>query len=549
MDEVQGADGVMWTWGAPSSARGGSIPRAFSVASEPVAAAEPAPSAPGSGDDADLARAEALRAEEEWFAAGLTVCRPTPPPETEVPVLEAPAVPVDEAPLAVEAPPVAAASGEPAQDLPPGGTPDEVARAEQEWEAAGLTVRRPILPIERLEPLLEPPPEEPRHEEPVAIEDPGPALAPQDENDDGYEGRHHAAEEHARALRAAEDAAGERAGSWSDPGSPAEPGLAFEPGPVAEPEPVGEMLSEGAPVTVPDPVPDAGPTPETVVPQPGSSNSPDRAEGWNGPQGGPQWEQQAQPTPGQWPGQEPWPHDGGLHPESAEQAWQQQPTESPAVAPDSAAEPAAQQPTGQVWDPRQQRWVQPEPAHETAYETAYETTYEPLSAAATTPAAQGVDPAYTWRGERGELYVWDGYQWVLQPASASASPLVPEQVSAQPQAAVEHTWDGPNGEYWVWDGYQWVQRARPVAAASAGGPTQVATWSQQPAEVTPPEHTWVGPNGEYWVWDGYQWVQRERPAVTAQGAAVQTWTGDDGQVWEWDPAGSQWHRRQPGGRH
>ena len=212
--------------------------------------------------------------------------------------------------------------------------------------------------------------------------------------------------------------------------------------------------------------------------------------GWNGAQGGPEWEQRAQPTPGQWPGQQPWPHDGGQHPEAAERLeppWHQRAARSPA-----GAEPALQQPTGQVWDPRQQRWVEPEPDH------GPELDHQPTSASASTPpastpTAHAVDPAYTWRGKRGELYVWDGFHWVLQPESLATSLAVPQQAMAQPQPTAEHTWDGPNGEYWVWDGYQWVQRERPTASA--------------PVEPAP------------------------------------TRTGDDGRVWEWDAAESRWHRQ------
>ena len=506
MDEMQGTEGVRWTWGAPESARGATLPRNPAadaggryVATPPAEGADPAAAAPPAATpgSAAEAEAEAARAEEEWFAAGLTVPRPTPPPEAVAP-------PVAHTP--VGSPPAAAPPVDSPSVDPPSTPPDQVTRAEQERETAGVTAHRPIVPTE---PALVAPPEDVRHEETPAIVDAGLAPTPQDERDDGYEGRHHAAEEQARARQAAEEQARERAA--------ADASLAVVR------EPVVEMMSEGAPVASPDRVADAGPVPETVgKPVPGSATRSGLAEGWNGPQGGAQWQQQAQSAPGQWPGQEPWPHDGGQHPEPAEQTWHQQPVGSPATAAQ-----APRQPTGQVWDPRQQRWVEPEP--------------ETATASAAALAVQGVDPAYTWRGERGELYVWDGYQWVLQPEPATTNPRVPEQASVQPQASAEHTWDGPNGEYWVWDGYQWVQRERP---APVPAPAQPAPGQPQPAEPTSPEHTWDGPNGEYRVWDGHQWVQRERPTVQAPAVPVRTWTGDDGQVWEWDPANSAWQRQQ-----
>lgn len=147
MVEVQGADGVVWTWGAPASERGvsvqkppvaggdgggdtgqaggaseGYVPEPPSGGADPVAPA-------GSGGDVD-ADADAARAEEEWLAAGMTVRRSTLLPEAEDP-------------------PAEGASG---------AADDDVTRAEEEWEAAGMTIRRPIVPPD--------PPPDPRPEAP-----------------------------------------------------------------------------------------------------------------------------------------------------------------------------------------------------------------------------------------------------------------------------------------------------------------------------------------------------------------------------------------------
>ncbi len=207
------------------------------------------------------------------------------------------------------------------------------------------------------------------------------------------------------------------------------------------------------------------------------------------------WQQEQTPATEQWP-QQPGPQQHEAQPEVRQ--------------PD--APPASQSQYGDhVWDqyqrngvPRgQQIPVAPQPASR-SYEQ-----WEPARAAPDTTA-------YTWQGANGELYVWDGQQWVLQePAHGQPTlgqPMLGPQ-SEQPleqaaqQTGADYTWDGPDGEHYVWNGWEWV--------------------------LTHPGH----------VAAAAQVQQEPRKQVDSLGELVWTWEGADGETYHWDPRLEQWMPR------
>jgi len=284
--------------------------------------------------------------------------------------------------------------------------------------------------------------------EPVPQPDRDPEPEP---DDDGYEGRHHS---------------GHEGTSQSDPvAGEATPALVEQPAPDAQPdvvetEPTAEPVSEAAQVDPRWPA--------------------DRAAGEGSPEqqwGTEQWEQQPRHS----------------QQESGQQADNAR----------SAPAPSQSQYGDHVWDPYQQRWVpqgQQIPAATQPAPESYQQWAHPQARVDTT--------AYTWQGENGELYAWDGQQWVLQgqaPGQPTPEPG-PEQQHRQAahQTSGDYTWDGPNGEHYVWNGQDWVLTDPGYAAAS---------------QQTQPE---------------------PRQQVNSQGELVYTWQGADGETYHWDPRLERW---------
>lgn len=208
-----------------------------------------------------------------------------------------------------------------------------------------------------------------------------------------------------------------------------------------------------------------------------------------------------EPAREQTPATEQWPQQPGPRQHEAQPEVRQ---------PD--APPASQSQYGDhVWDhyqrnevPRgQQIPVAPQPASR-SYEQ-----WEPARAAPDTTA-------YTWQGANGELYVWDGQQWVLQeeaPRQPTLGQPMPGPQSEQPleqaaqQTGADYSWDGPDGAHYVWNGWEWVLTHPGHVAATA------------------------------------QVQQEPRQQVDSLGELVWTWEGADGETYHWDPHLEQWMPR------
>jgi hypothetical protein len=182
----------------------------------------------------------------------------------------------------------------------------------------------------------------------------------------------------------------------------------------------------------------------------------------------------------------------GRHHARTEQAMQHS---DPAPAP--TGNPGQSQYGDYVWDPYQQKWVPQGQQIPTAPQPAWGSYEQWQHQQATADAT-----AYTWQGENGELYAWDGQRWVLQ-GQARAQPA-PEH-SGQPvqHQSPEHTWDGPNGERYVWNGQEWV------LTDPGSAPPQQQVNSR--GELI---YTWQGPDGQVYVWDAdlEQWLPQGHQA-------------------------------------